>query len=90
MIRQRACTLGLVHACLATAATADPLVVSGPAIVLDADTVIVGTTRVRLKGVDAAERGTERGEDAQKPSGPKKTPVASAFRLRAKRFGGPP
>lgn len=65
MIRQRACTLGLVLACLATAATADPLVVSGPAIVLDADTVIVGTTRVRLKGVDAAERGTERGEDAR-------------------------
>ena len=54
MIRQRACTLGLVLACLATAATADPLVVSGPAIVLDADTVIVGNTRVRLKGVDAA------------------------------------
>ena len=65
MIRQRACTLGLVLACLATAATADPLVVSGLAIVLDADTVIVGTTRVRLKGVDAAERGTERGEDAR-------------------------
>ena len=59
MIRQRACTLGLVLACLATAATADPLVVSGPAIVLDADTVIVGNTRVRLKGVDAAERGED-------------------------------
>jgi endonuclease YncB( thermonuclease family) len=59
VIRQRACTLGLVLACLATAATADPLVVSGPAIVLDADTVIVGNTRVRLKGVDAAERGED-------------------------------
>ena len=65
MIRPRACTLSLAIAGLATVAMADPLTVSGPARVLDGDTVIVGTTHVRLKGVDAAERGTERGEDAR-------------------------
>ena len=65
MIRPRAYTLSLAIAGLATVAMADPLTVSGPARVLDGDTVIVGTTHVRLKGVDAAERGTERGEDAR-------------------------
>ena len=65
MIRQRACTLSFAIDCLATVAMADPLTVSGPARVLDGDTVIVGTTHVRLKGVDVAERGTERGEDAR-------------------------
>jgi endonuclease YncB( thermonuclease family) len=43
---------------------ADPLTVSGPARVIDGDTVVVGGVHVRLKGVDAAERGTERGDDA--------------------------
>ena len=38
------------------------LVVVGPARVIDGDTVVVAGTTVRLKGVDAAERGTERGE----------------------------
>ena len=32
---------------------------------VDGDTVIVGDTRVRLKGVDAAERGTDLGEAAR-------------------------
>ena len=52
-------------ACIsATAAAADPLTISGPARVIDGDTVVVGGVHVRLKGVDAAERGTERGDDA--------------------------
>jgi endonuclease YncB( thermonuclease family) len=45
-------------------AIAEPSVVSGRAHVVDADTVIVGETHVRLKGVDAAERGTARGDAA--------------------------
>jgi endonuclease YncB( thermonuclease family) len=40
--------------------------VSGPARVLDGDTVVVAGTRVRLKGVDAAELGTARGESARR------------------------
>ena len=64
MIRQSAYTLSFAIACLATAAMADPLTVSGHAHVVDGDTVDVAGVRVRLKGVDAAERGTERGDDA--------------------------
>jgi endonuclease YncB( thermonuclease family) len=41
------------------------LVISGPARVLDADTVVVSGVHVRLKGVDAAERGTDLGEAAR-------------------------
>ena len=52
MIRQRAGTLGLAIAWLATAAMADPLVISGPSRVIDGDTVVVGEIHVRLKGVD--------------------------------------
>jgi endonuclease YncB( thermonuclease family) len=40
---------------LAAAAT-----ISGPARVIDGDTVVVAGTTVRLKGVDAAELGTAR------------------------------
>ena len=40
--------------------------ITGPARVLDGDTVIVGGVTVRLKGVDAAERGSERGENARR------------------------
>ena len=47
--------------CLTTHAAAAPLTITGPARVIDGDTVVVGGTHVRLKGVDAAERGTERG-----------------------------
>ena len=45
--------------------TAAPTI-SGPARVIDGDTVVVGDTRVRLKGVDAAELGTARGENARR------------------------
>ena len=41
------------------------LTISGPARVVDGDTVDVAGVRVRLKGVDAAERGTELGEFAR-------------------------
>ncbi|WP_156434789.1 thermonuclease family protein [Bradyrhizobium lablabi] len=40
--------------------------ISGPARVVDGDTVVVAGTRVRLKGVDAAELGTPRGENARR------------------------
>jgi endonuclease YncB( thermonuclease family) len=52
---------------LATApsTTAAPTI-SGPARVIDGDTVVVAGTRVRLKGVDAAELGTARGENARR------------------------
>jgi endonuclease YncB( thermonuclease family) len=39
--------------------------ISGPARVIDGDTVVVAGTRVRLKGVDAPELGTARGENAR-------------------------
>jgi endonuclease YncB( thermonuclease family) len=48
----------------ATQAVAKPLTISGPSRVVDADTVVVNGIHVRLKGVDAAERGTARGDDA--------------------------
>jgi endonuclease YncB( thermonuclease family) len=38
--------------------------ISGPSYVIDGDTVVVGTVHVRLKGVDAAERGTALGDAA--------------------------
>ena len=40
--------------------------ISGPARVIDGDTVVVAGIHVRLKGVDAAELGTERGENARR------------------------
>jgi len=40
--------------------------ISGAARVVDGDTVIVAGTKVRLKGVDAAELGTARGENARR------------------------
>jgi endonuclease YncB( thermonuclease family) len=40
--------------------------VSGPARVIDGDTVVVAGVHVRLKGVDAAELGTPRGEAARR------------------------
>ena len=43
----------------------DGAIISGHARVLDGDTVVVGGVVVRLKGVDAAERGTLRGENAR-------------------------
>jgi endonuclease YncB( thermonuclease family) len=40
--------------------------ISGAARVIDGDTVVVAGTTVRLKGVDAAELGTARGENAKR------------------------
>ncbi|WP_128933563.1 thermonuclease family protein [Bradyrhizobium zhanjiangense] len=40
--------------------------ISGPARVIDGDTVVVAGTPIRLKGVDAAELGTARGENARR------------------------
>src|SRR5262245_6708761 len=40
--------------------------VTGPARVIDGDTVEVAGVRVRLKGVDAAELRTPRGEEARR------------------------
>ena len=40
--------------------------ISGPARVVDGDTVIVNGTSIRLRGVDAAELGTARGENAKR------------------------
>jgi micrococcal nuclease len=48
----------------AASTTAAPTI-SGPARVIDGDTVVVAGTRVRLKGVDAAELGTACGENAR-------------------------
>jgi endonuclease YncB( thermonuclease family) len=45
--------------------TAAPTI-SGSARVIDGDTVVVAGTTIRLKGVDAAELGTARGEDARR------------------------
>ncbi|WP_197033646.1 thermonuclease family protein [Bradyrhizobium sp. URHD0069] len=49
----------------AASTTAAPTI-SGPARVIDGDTVVVAGTSVRLKGVDAAELGTARGENARR------------------------
>jgi endonuclease YncB( thermonuclease family) len=40
--------------------------ISGVARIVDGDTVVVAGTVVRLKGVDAAELGTPRGENAKR------------------------
>jgi endonuclease YncB( thermonuclease family) len=40
--------------------------ISGSGRVVDGDTVVVAGTTVRLKGVDAAELGTPRGENAKR------------------------
>ena len=49
---------------LLMSSTAHAAEISGPSRVIDGDTVVVGDVHVRLKGVDAAERGTMRGDDA--------------------------
>ena len=64
MLKLTTLTLGLILLTSAAYA-AEPHVISGPSRVLDGDTVVVGETHVRLKGVDAAERGTELGEFAR-------------------------
>ena len=57
-------SLAILIACL-TPAVAEPLSITGPARVVDGDTVVVAGTHVRLKGLDAAERGTPLGEQAK-------------------------
>ena len=46
-------SLAILIACL-TPAVAEPLSITGPARVVDGDTVVVAGTHVRLKGLDAA------------------------------------
>ena len=41
------------------------LLISGPAVVLDGDTVVVAGVHIRLKGVDAPELGNPLGEAAR-------------------------
>jgi endonuclease YncB( thermonuclease family) len=64
------CFMCLIAAGLAVvmsglAPAANPLTISGPSRVIDGDTVVVGDTHVRLKGVDAAELRTDLGEAAK-------------------------
>ena len=56
--------LGFVAVAIVASAMS-PLTIKGPARVIDGDTVVVGNTHVRLNGVDAAELGTARGENAR-------------------------
>ena len=56
MLKLTTLTLGLILLTSAAYA-AEPHVISGPSRVLDGDTVVVGEIHVRLKGVDAPERG---------------------------------
>jgi micrococcal nuclease len=58
--------VGISIACLTTPTLAAQLMVTGPARVIDGDTVVVAGTTVRLKGVDAAELGTALGENARR------------------------
>ncbi len=55
----------LALALMLASAAADPLSVTGPSRIIDGDTVVVGTTHVQLKGVDAAELRTDIGEAAK-------------------------
>jgi endonuclease YncB( thermonuclease family) len=57
--------LALTYALAAPTPTAAQATVTGPARVIDGDTIAIGTTRVRLQGVDAAELGTARGAAAR-------------------------
>jgi endonuclease YncB( thermonuclease family) len=45
----------IVLVCLATAAAADPLIISGPARIIDGDTIVIRGIHVRLQGLDAEE-----------------------------------
>jgi endonuclease YncB( thermonuclease family) len=57
---------GFAVARLTIAVSAEPLTISGPARVIDGNTVAIGDVYVRLKGVDAAVLGTARGEHARR------------------------
>jgi endonuclease YncB( thermonuclease family) len=61
-----AAALGVIAFSISGAQHATHSVISGSARVVDGDTVVVAGTTVRLKGVDAAELGTPRGENARR------------------------
>jgi micrococcal nuclease len=56
----------LLASSLQTASGREMKFVEGKAYVVDGDTVVVSGVRVRLKGVDASELGTLRGEAARR------------------------
>ena len=60
-----AALLGVAAGLAWSLARAEPLVISGPARVIDGDTVVVGDIHVRLKGVDAAEMNSELGQHSR-------------------------
>jgi endonuclease YncB( thermonuclease family) len=67
MIRYSVLALAALGAlAFAKASISDQISVSGPARVIDGDTVVVFGTHVRLKGVDAAELGTPLGNEAKR------------------------
>ena len=45
----------IVLVCLTTIAAADPLTISGPARVIDGDTIVINGIHIRLQGLDAEE-----------------------------------
>ncbi len=64
MIRIRTTLAAIVIAAASPAAAASVTTITGPARVVDGDTVTVDGITVRLKGVDAAELGTDLGDAA--------------------------
>jgi endonuclease YncB( thermonuclease family) len=60
-----AAALGTIFFGVGAAQYATRATISGSGRVVDGDTVVVAGTVVRLKGVDAAELGTPRGENAK-------------------------
>jgi len=56
----------ILLATLTVARGGDMKMIEGRAYVVDGDTVVVSGVRVRLKGVDASELGTLRGEAARR------------------------
>jgi micrococcal nuclease len=59
------CAIALSVVCLTSSeAAARPVTFSGPVHVVDGDTLVVNGVSVRLKGVDAMERGTPEGDAA--------------------------
>ena len=60
------CTASILVLSLLGCSPSSSSEITGPAYVIDGDTVVVGTTHVGLKGVDAAELGTELGEQSRR------------------------
>jgi endonuclease YncB( thermonuclease family) len=61
-----AAALGTLFFSVGAAQYATRATITGPTRVVDGDTLVVAGTVVRLKGVDAAELGTPRGEKAKR------------------------